>query len=420
MSFSITSAYSSPLADLDSHVILKNEILLKRDSTNYTEVRHIVLKGTNEQIGKALGEIAQKDYNISLNEYGYPIYAKARLLYMQKNYLPLYERMGGIADAYNISLETTLFDPSSLSYELAPTACSVIYFPPSVTENGHAVSVRNMDSSIVSDFVNGTAYSPNNLTHITKIYILELHPEKEYSSIVMGTRDLLDFPSQGINSEGLAIEVQYDNNLPPCEAPLGGALSSGINRGQIAALVLDTCKDVEEAKVAFLNNRIYFPKVGEHYLIYDKSGNSTVVDFIPQDSSVYFSDATSKIHIMTNHPEAIYPSINFFPKLDNNISYYNSFERFKTLLNITENHKGKYTEQDMVGCLAEVYAELNMESGNAMGITESVPVRTIWNSVLDLTSCTISARFYLRDGPFDKRGSGIIFTRFFNFTLKDI
>jgi hypothetical protein len=45
-------------------VILKKEILLKKDSDicdNYSEVRHIVLKGTNEAICEALGVIYKED-----------------------------------------------------------------------------------------------------------------------------------------------------------------------------------------------------------------------------------------------------------------------------------------------------------------------------------------------------------------------
>jgi hypothetical protein len=80
-------------------VILKNEVLLNRDSTNYTEVRHIVLKGTNEQIGKVLGEIAQEDYSAKPGRFVDPVYAKAHLIYMQKNYPAFYERMKGVAES---------------------------------------------------------------------------------------------------------------------------------------------------------------------------------------------------------------------------------------------------------------------------------------------------------------------------------
>ena len=72
--------------------------LLNRDSTNYTEVRHIVLKGTNEQIGKALGGIAQEDYNAKPGRFVDPVYARARLIYMQNNYPAFYERMKGVAE----------------------------------------------------------------------------------------------------------------------------------------------------------------------------------------------------------------------------------------------------------------------------------------------------------------------------------
>jgi len=74
------------------------KIKRNKDSNNYTEVRHIILKGTNEQIGKAL------DYSVIPSRYADPIYAKARLIYMQKSYSAFYERMKGAAEAYNVSL----------------------------------------------------------------------------------------------------------------------------------------------------------------------------------------------------------------------------------------------------------------------------------------------------------------------------
>jgi hypothetical protein len=91
-------------------VILKKGILLKEDSDNYSEVRHIVLKGTNEEIGKALGEISKEDYHVKPSRYAGPIYAKVRLAYMQKNYPALYERMKGAAKAYGVSLDSTDLD----------------------------------------------------------------------------------------------------------------------------------------------------------------------------------------------------------------------------------------------------------------------------------------------------------------------
>ena len=39
------------------------------------EVRHIVIKGSNQEIGKALGGIAQKWLNVKLSKYAGPLYA---------------------------------------------------------------------------------------------------------------------------------------------------------------------------------------------------------------------------------------------------------------------------------------------------------------------------------------------------------
>ena len=51
----IKTSNSNITVAVDNSVILKNEVILNRDSTNYTEVRHIFLKGINEQISRALG-----------------------------------------------------------------------------------------------------------------------------------------------------------------------------------------------------------------------------------------------------------------------------------------------------------------------------------------------------------------------------
>jgi hypothetical protein len=62
------------------------------------EWRHIILKGNNTQIGMALGEIAQKDYDLtSLKKYADPVYGKARQEYMARNYPIMRERMKGVA-----------------------------------------------------------------------------------------------------------------------------------------------------------------------------------------------------------------------------------------------------------------------------------------------------------------------------------
>lgn len=53
-----------------SSAIVKDEVLFSMENGNEIEMRHIILRGNNTEIGMALGEIAQKDYGVtSLKRY---------------------------------------------------------------------------------------------------------------------------------------------------------------------------------------------------------------------------------------------------------------------------------------------------------------------------------------------------------------
>jgi len=414
---------TSLVSATENPVIVKNEVLLNKDSANYTELRYIVLKGTNEQIGKAIGEISQKDYNAKPSKFADPIYAKARLEYFKKNYPAFYERTKGVAESYRVSLDSTDLDLSILPYDAGSMGCSVIFFPPTVTYNGHAMTSRNLDyRTVPMDVLLGKVITSNETGLFARAYVLELYPTEGYSSLVIGGHDLLGTFFQGFNSQGLAIEMLADESPHVVMTPLnGGPRASGISYMLATRMILDTCKSVEEAKLVFLNNRIYFPFMGCHFLIYDKFGHSTIAEFMANDDSVHFTDAAGSIRVMTNHPECLYPTEDTFPRADANTSYYDSFVRYKTLTNITSNHKGKFTKQDLEDILRPVYAEVYFGSLSTEKSSKvNIPERTVMNSVLDLTAGTISARFYLKDGPTDSTlgGPTNIFSEFFNFTLR--
>lgn len=417
-----TEVGAKALVPADNPVILKNEILLERDGSNYSEVRHIVLKGTDEQIGRALAEISQKDYAAMPGRYVDPVYAKARLQYMQKNYPAFYERMLGAAHAYNISLEETDLDLSILPYDIGSPGCSVVFFPPSQTKNGHAMACRNMDYVTVPfSVVSGKTAESNETGMFARAYVLELYPEEGYASLVIGGHDLMGTIFQGMNSAGLDVEILEDDSPPVAKTPIGGARNSGIPVTLAARMILDTCGSLEEAKLALLNNRIYFPISGQHLLIFDNYGNSTIAEFFAEDGSVHFTDGSDSIRIMTNHAVAKYPTTDSFPDIDANTSSHDTFLRYRTLADMAMNHEGKYSLQDMIDMMAAVYAEVNDDEifqERAMVVT--IPLRTTTNSLIDLTNGTISARFYLRDGAVDSElgGPSPVFSPFFNFTLE--
>ncbi|MFB3764207.1 MAG: carcinine hydrolase/isopenicillin-N N-acyltransferase family protein [Methanotrichaceae archaeon] len=203
-------------------------------------------------------------------------------------------------------------------------------------------------------------------------------------------------------------------------APLGGIRANGLSDLLAARMILDTCKSIEEAKLVLLNNRVYFPFIGLHFLIYDKYGNSTIAEFLSKDDRIHFTDATNSIRVMTNHPVCLYPTPDTCPKPDTNIGYYDSFQRYKTLTEIASGHRGKFSYQDMIDLLRTVYAEVYY--GSLLSENVKIPERTVINSLLDLTDGTILARYYLRDGPTDPLlgGPSNIFSKFFSFSLGNI
>jgi hypothetical protein len=98
----IKTSNSNITVDADNPNRIEERGILNRDSTDYTEVRHIFLSGINVQISRALGQTAQKDYNVTTERFAGPVYFKARLIYVQKDNPTLYQRVKGEAEAYNI------------------------------------------------------------------------------------------------------------------------------------------------------------------------------------------------------------------------------------------------------------------------------------------------------------------------------
>ena len=64
--------------------------------------------------------------------------------------------------------------------------------------------------------------------------------------------------------------------------------NSGILSMQMGRLVLETCCNVEEAKIAFLANKVYLSIGGIHYMVYDSTGRSTIVEWNKDDGNLLF------------------------------------------------------------------------------------------------------------------------------------
>src|SRR6476659_4067661 len=83
----------------------KEERVIAGSPSDSMEVRYLVLTGTNEEIGRALAEIARERFQTRMERSADVIRTRATRHYIEKNYPILYERMRGVAAAYGQSID---------------------------------------------------------------------------------------------------------------------------------------------------------------------------------------------------------------------------------------------------------------------------------------------------------------------------
>lgn len=399
-------------------VIITNEIIIPKNPGEYQEVRHIVLRGTNEEIGKAIGDIAQKWLGIKLGLYAGPVYARARQVYMKNNYPVLLERMKGVARSYGISAEDNTYVTSALFYDLVPIACSAVYLPPDYTTTGKALYGHNVDFYISTlremlglGFVEGEQrlYSRN--------YVMELYPDKGYASIVAGSLDLLNGMQSGINSEGLLVAILADNYGPvSVDTSSSGDSGGGLNELQLCRLILDTCATLDETKIAILNNKLLTGFEPGHIQVCDRFGNSFIFEVSKEDFNYHFTDNKGLPQIMTNHAVSRFPDVNKFPGYPPTATY-NSFYRYRKLYDYLQSHEGKFSEKDVKDAMSLVYGHTHDKDE---GAAHPIPLRTRWTMVYDMNERSFEILFYLKDGDTDPKTGDpmLIFSETFKFKLK--
>ena len=121
------------------------ETVIAGGPDKFAEVRHIIMRGSNFEIGQQIGELAKKDGTPVIPSDDY-IMNRAKREYMAKNYPILHERMKGVAAAYRLNFLDDSYDFSGLFQPpMAPPGCSVTFYPAEHTENGHNILSRNYD-----------------------------------------------------------------------------------------------------------------------------------------------------------------------------------------------------------------------------------------------------------------------------------
>jgi len=364
------------------------------DKDNMT-IRHLVMRGGQQQIGYFLGNLAKE-------RYGYQVIPSrdARCTNVNREYLgqvwPAHSlRMRGLADAMGCDINDDSLDLSELSYSPGTPVpgCSNVYYP--ATESGHPMLSRNFDFS--TDVVPVSTREP---------YLMEVYPDEGYSHLMMCAYDLLGGATDGINSEGLVVALLADietalSLFEPDFAAGGydyrGTFSFdgsemtgdgvGPNDIQVVRYLLENCKDAEEARRALLTLKTYYKGTPLHYIVGDRHGDGFVFEGSMQGNIPQFYNAKGAPLAVTNHPLREH-------ELADDDGVHHSQDRLDSLNAGIARHGEKPGISAIREIAEEVAAVLPAGEGQYKG---ELPSRTLWHGYYDLEERSVVINFYLHD-----------------------
>lgn len=358
---------------------------------DFLEARHVVLKGTNEEIGYALATIARERYQVSPEPSSDRFRTRVQRRYFERNYPILHDRMRGVAAAFGKHFDDDGWDFSCLSYVVgAPPGCSVVYYPPGVTTDGNGVVSRNYEYG--TGTVLHTRPEPGELPVHARPFLLELHPDRGHPSLALCAFDLLSGVLDGINSEGLTVAMLADDESEP-KYPLDPAEEGGVglDECQTLRMLLDTCANAEEAKEALLLTKQYYTGIPNHFLIADRHGKSFVWEY---------SHAHNREHIIENPGKPLI-STNF--RLHEHLDGENlpSAEKAKGIcLRYSTLAESISAEADNVTVdVIKKNHEAVDATWPAAQFGLEVPIRTLWHALYFPERRKLQVSFYLGDEP---------------------
>ncbi len=371
-----------------SKPLVEQERIIAGSPADSMEVRYLMLKGTNEAIGRRLAEIARDRYQAKLTPATDPVRTRAQRRYIEKNDPILYERMRGLASAFGHAIDDDHWDFSAVGFTELHAACSIAQIPPSLTATGTSVVSRDYDYSTGSLTF---GFLPPGMLHPTaRPYLIELHPDHGYASVAMVAYDLLSGVLDGMNSEGLTVTMAMDDEAfekHPIE-PVGGS-AAGLGELQTLRLLLDTCATVDEAKQALLQTKQYYGFIPVHYLIADRYGKSFVWEYSFAHNKEYIIENPGKPLVMTNFSINQHLDDNKPPSADEARKV---CKRYALLTENLNTSSGLLSEE----LISRTHQRVDAVWSQAADPSRP-PVRTFWHALYYPEERRVKYSFYLHD-----------------------
>lgn len=136
------------------------------------------------------------------------------------------------------------------------------------------------------------------------------------------------------------------------------------------------------------------PFIGQHFLIYDESGDITIAEFDNTSREIIFTDYEDRPVKLTNYAVHLRPNGSELTP-ENPNDPHDDYLRSIELHNYIDTHEGKYNTTNAWKAMAEVQAA---SDGTSEGVLTG-GVRLLWTVVTDLTDKTMTVKFFLNDGP---------------------
>jgi Acyl-coenzyme A:6-aminopenicillanic acid acyl-transferase len=374
------------------------------------EARHLVLKGTNEQIGKALATIAKERMGVGPDASSDKLRTKMQRRYIEKNYPILFDRLRGVAEVFGKRLDDDAFNVSGLSCVALKAGCSVMYFPPELTATKTGIVSRDYDFS--TGTITGEKPPPGKAGDTSRPYVVEMYPDRGYASLALYSYDMLSGVLDGINSEGLTVTLMADDELIS-KYGFEPALDTGVGLGvlQMLRMLLDTCATVEEAKEALLTTKQYYEFIPVHYLIADRHGKAFVWEYSQAHNKEYIIENPGKPLVATNFSLHRYLVDGKPPPTDKVKSV---CPRYCLLTDRLAAEKEKVSVDFIKQTHKQVDANFTPKTGNR------APSRTLWHALYVPEKRSLQISFYLHDEPDpDKAGQmRIVRSEYLEFGVK--
>jgi hypothetical protein len=234
---------------------------------DFMMVQHLVLSGTETQIGRELAEVARGDSGWRPPVTQDPARNHARRRWMERHWPEQHARMAGVAEAYGEDLEDDRLDFSYVMAEPVAPLCSAAWCSADVSADGHARVGRNLDftTRTISELF-GRPPPEGEPPVFARPYVVETHPVKGNAAVVTTIGDLTGCVD-GINEHGLVVALLSDDESP-ARRP-SGMHQSGLYEMHVARFLLDRCRSAEDALSALYDTKQYDEWAVAHYLVAD-------------------------------------------------------------------------------------------------------------------------------------------------------